>query len=313
MRVRKELTSADLDARPETIAWHLRYHHDRQVSRSTIGRHLTAAGLVTHEPKKRPKSSYIRFEASMPDETWQSDFTHYRITRPDGRPGTDVEIISWLDDCTRYALHATAHPRITAPIVTNTFRQTGAQRGSPASALTDNGMVYTVRLAGIGRQGGPQRVRTTTPDLERDSEEPLDPTTRGKAERFQQTMKNWPRAQPDQPSTIGQLQALLDAFVDHDNHRRPHRSLPHRATPATLYNSMLKAPPGLSTNPTTGSGTTESTRPAPSHCGTTAATNLGPHPRTHPKYPQINNTQTCIRRSGCRRGSHHLNCSGGRI
>ena len=69
------------------------------------------------EPKKRPKSSYIRFEAAMPNETWQSDFTHYRLTRPDGRPGADVEIISWLDDCTRYALHVTAHPRITTPIV----------------------------------------------------------------------------------------------------------------------------------------------------------------------------------------------------
>ena len=53
----------------------------------------------------------------MPNETWQSDFTHYRLTRPDGRPGADVEIISWLDDCTRYALHVTAHARITTPIV----------------------------------------------------------------------------------------------------------------------------------------------------------------------------------------------------
>ena len=40
----------------------------------------------------------------MPNETWQSDFTHYRLAT-----GTDVEIISWLDDCTRYALHVTAH------------------------------------------------------------------------------------------------------------------------------------------------------------------------------------------------------------
>ena len=101
--------------RPETIPWHLHHHHGHQTSRSTISRHLTAAGLVTPEPKKRPKSSYIRFEASMPNETWQSDFTHYRLTRPDGRPGADVEIINWLDDCTRYALHVTAHRRVTGP------------------------------------------------------------------------------------------------------------------------------------------------------------------------------------------------------
>jgi hypothetical protein len=43
------------------------------VSRATVARHLSARGLVTPEPKKRPKSSYLRFEASMPNETWQSD------------------------------------------------------------------------------------------------------------------------------------------------------------------------------------------------------------------------------------------------
>ena len=46
----------------------------------------------------------------MPNETWQSDFTHYRLA-----PGTDVEILTWLDDCTRYALSITAHRRITGP------------------------------------------------------------------------------------------------------------------------------------------------------------------------------------------------------
>ena len=42
----------------------------------------------------------------MPNETWQADFTHYRLTRPDGRPGADTEILTWLDDCSRYALRS---------------------------------------------------------------------------------------------------------------------------------------------------------------------------------------------------------------
>src|SRR3954449_10399256 len=158
VRLRKQLDEAGLDAGPETIAWHLEHTHGHRVSRSSISRHLNAAGLITPEPKKRPKSSYIRFQASMPNETWQSDFTHYRLTHPlldgIGRPGADAEIITWLDDCTRYALHVTAHARITTPIVVATFRETLARHGIPASTLTDNGMVYTVRLAGHGRQGG---------------------------------------------------------------------------------------------------------------------------------------------------------------
>ncbi len=251
VRIRKELTDAGLDAGPETIAWHLAHHHGHRVSRSTISRHLTTAGLITPEPKKRPKSSYIRFEASMPNETWQSDFTHYRLTRPDGRPGTDAEIISWLDDCTRYALHVTAHARITTPIVLTTFREALATHGIPASTLTDNGMVYTVRFAGGrgGRNSFEDELRRR--HIVQKNSRPAHPTTCGKAERFQQTMKKWLRAQAVQPTTIAELQALLDNFADEYNHRRPHRSLPHRATPATLYNAMPKALPGPATDPET--------------------------------------------------------------
>jgi hypothetical protein len=47
--------------------------------------------LVIPEPKKRPKSSFIRFEAAMPNGTWQSDSIHYRLTHPDGTAGEDTE------------------------------------------------------------------------------------------------------------------------------------------------------------------------------------------------------------------------------
>jgi hypothetical protein len=137
VRLRKELAEAGLDAGPETICWHLAHHHQLGVSRSTISRTLARAGLVIPDAKKRPKSSYLRFEAAMPNETWQSDFTHYRLTRPDGVPGADVEILSWLDDHSRYALSVTAHHRVTGPIVLATFRAAVDRFGCPASTLTD--------------------------------------------------------------------------------------------------------------------------------------------------------------------------------
>jgi transposase InsO family protein len=246
VRLRKELADAGLDAGPETIAWHLAHHHAQQVSRATISRILTRQGLVTPDPGKRPKSSYIRFQAAMPNETWQSDFTHYRLA-----DGTDVEIISWLDDCTRYALHASAHTRVTTDIVKASFRKTAAQHGVPASTLTDNGMVYTVRLAG-GR-GGRNAFEQELHDrhVVQKNSRPGHPTTCGKAERFQQTLKKWLRAQPDQPGTTAELQSLLDRFREAYNRHRPHRSLPHRATPATLYETMPKAVPGEATDPHT--------------------------------------------------------------
>jgi hypothetical protein len=63
-------------------------------------------------------------------------------------------------------------------------------------------------------------------------------------ERFQQTLKKWLRGQPAQPATLARLQATLDAFTRYYNQQRPHRSLPHRATPATAYTARPKAAPG---------------------------------------------------------------------
>ena len=244
LALRKQLTEAGLDAGAETIGWHLAHHHAVALSRATINRILTRAGAVTPEPAKRPKSSYIRFEAHMPNETWQSDFTHYRLSNPDGTPGPDVEIITWLDDHSRYALHVSAHWRVTARIVLDTFTKAAGQHGYPASTLTDNGMVYTVRFAG-GR-GGRSMLENELRRLgiTQKNSRPNHPTTCGKVERFQQTMKKWLRAQPDQPTTLEPLQALLEEFTTAYNQHRPHRSLPHRATPAIAYTTRPKATPG---------------------------------------------------------------------
>ncbi|KQW53791.1 transposase [Nocardioides sp. Root1257] len=241
LRLRKQLLEAGHDAGADTLGWHLTHHHQITLSRATIHRILTRAGVVTPEPKKRPKSSYIRFQAAMPNQTWQSDFTHYRLST-----GQNTEIITWLDDCTRYALHVSAHRAITTPIVVNTFRTAAGQHGIPASTLTDNGMVYTVRLASIGHRGGRNGFEQQLRDwhVAQKNSRPNHPTTCGKVERFQQTLKKWLRAQPDQPATIADLQDLIDRFVTAYNQHRPHRSLPHRATPATIYESMPKAVPG---------------------------------------------------------------------
>ncbi|MCX6406341.1 MAG: IS481 family transposase [Propionibacteriales bacterium] len=240
VKLRHELMAAGLDAGADTIAWHLEHHHQIPLPRATIHRILTRQGLVTPEPKKKPKSALHRFEASMPNETWQSDFTHYRLA-----DGTDTEILTWLDDCTRYAINVTAHQAVTAIIVRDTFREAVRTAGIPASTLTDNGMVFTTRFASRpGRNALENELRRL--HVIQKNGRANHPTTQGKVERFQQTLKKWLRAQPRQPATIAQLQTLLDDFVDEYNHRRPHRSLPHRAPPATLFTAMPKALPANS-------------------------------------------------------------------
>ncbi|MDF9877689.1 DDE-type integrase/transposase/recombinase, partial [Cellulosimicrobium cellulans] len=209
--LRKQLSEQGLDAGADTIGWHLTHHHDVTLSRATIHRILTRHGHVTPEPRKRPKSSYLRFEAAQPNECWQSDFTHYRLTRPDGAPGKDVQIITWLDDHSRAALHISAHQAITAQIVLDTFRDTATQHGLPASTLTDNGLVYTARLASRAHRGGRTALEHELHrhGIVQKNGRPNHPTTQGKVERFQATMKKWLTAQPVQPATLPARQTLL--------------------------------------------------------------------------------------------------------
>ena len=244
LKLRADLAGQGLDAGPVTIVWHLAQHHNITVSRATVARALSAAGLVVPEPKKRPKSSYIRFEAAMPNECWQSDFTHYRLTHPDGKPGFDTEILTWLDDCSRYALRITAHHRVTGQIVLTQFRHATTEHGTPAATLTDNGMVFTTRLAGGKGGRNPLEAELRHLGVTQKNGRPWHPQTQGKVERFQQTLKKWLRAQEDQPATITDLQTLLDTFAIQYNQHRPHRSLPHQSTPAARYTTGVKATPG---------------------------------------------------------------------
>jgi transposase InsO family protein len=238
-RLRKELAGQGLDAGPHTIAWHLEQHHQVTVSLATVSRYLTRAGLVSPDPAKRPRSSYLRFQADLPNECWQSDFAHYPLA-----DGTDTEILTWLDDHARYALSVTAHRRVTGPIVLAAFRAAVICYGTPASTLTGNGMVFTTRLS--GGKGGRNHLEAELRRLgiKQKNGKPNHPQTQGKAGRFQQTLKKWLRARPRQPATLGELQTLLDAFTSICNTRRPHRSLPHRATPATGCAARPKAVPG---------------------------------------------------------------------
>jgi hypothetical protein len=110
--------------------------------------------------------------------------------------------------------------------------------------LTGNGLVFTTRFAGGkgGRNGFEAELRRQ--GVRQKNGKPSHPQTQGKVERFWQTLKNWLRAQPAQPATLAQLQALLDTFASIYNKRWPHRSLPHQATPATAYAARPKAAPG---------------------------------------------------------------------
>jgi transposase InsO family protein len=233
VRTRLELTAAGWDAGPVTIAWHLEQAGLHVPSTSTIRRILHAAGLVIPEPRKRPRSSYLRFQADQPNECWQSDFTHWPLA-----DGTDAEVISWLDDHSRYLLACSAWAPVTGKVVVDTFLQASSIYGLPASTLTDNGRVYTARFGG-GRNALEYLLAAL--GINQKNGSPNHPQTQGKIERFHQTQKRWLAQQPP-AATLPGLQRQLDAFREHYNEHRPNRAV-QRSTPGQAYRARPRAGP----------------------------------------------------------------------
>lgn len=241
VELREKLVADGLDAGPATIAWHLAAEGiDPLPAVSTIRRVITAAGLVLPEPRKRPRASLRRFAADQPNETWQSDFTHWRLAE-----GSDVQILAWLDDHSRYLLAATAHTPVTGPDVIDTFTATINTYGPPASTLTDNGMVYTTRLLKDPAARNAFEYLLAALGITQKNGSPSHPQTQGKIERFWQTLKRWLANQP-RPANLADMQALLDTFRSLYNEHRPHRAL-GRATPQQAYLARPKARPDTTT------------------------------------------------------------------
>jgi transposase InsO family protein len=237
VELRKELDRDGHDAGAATIAFHLARRHgpgSRVPAVSTIWRILTARGFVTPQPHKRPKSSFIRFEAAQPNERWQLDITHWPLA-----DGTDAEILNMLDDHSRLCLRSDAALVFTSADVDTTFREAAGHYDDPAAMLSDNGAVFT----GRSRRGGRVALEVTLAErgIRFRHSRPYHPQTCGKVERFHQTVKKWLTRRP-RAATVAELQTQLDEFRAYYNTVRPHRALGRR-TPIQAYLARPKAVP----------------------------------------------------------------------
>ena len=237
VRLRGALVAEGLDAGALTIQWHLAQRAQRVPSTSSIIRLLRRRGLVVPEPHKRPRSSFIRFEAALPNALWQVDATHWTLA-----DGSAVEILNLVDDHSRLLLAASAVRTVRAADALAVFHQAAARAGYPAALLSDNAAVFS----GASRQG---KVLLEA-ELERlgirsTHARPYHPQTCGKVERLHHTEKKWLARQPA-AATLAELGAQLDRFRLHYNAHRPHRAIGRR-TPQEIFEAKVKAGPGSAT------------------------------------------------------------------
>jgi putative transposase len=193
------------------------------VSEASVYRLLKAHDLIT-------SPAFVVIKAA--------DAFHTKTVRPNQMWQTYFKIIGWgwmylstvLDDFSRYIIAWKLCSTMRAQDVTDTLELALAASGCDQAhvhhkprLLSDNGPSYiAAELADYIEARSLSHVRGA----------PLHPQTQGKIERWHQTLKN--RILLENYFLPGDLQAQIEVFVEHYNHRRYHESLGN-VTPADAY------------------------------------------------------------------------------
>src|SRR5699024_10439398 len=209
---------------------------------STIARLLRAAGAVEANPKKRPKSSYVRFQRDQAMALWQIDAFEYKlfdITQ------SKVTIYQVLDDATRKDMGTTAFadPENAEDAMT-VMRSCVTAYGAPHEVLSDNHVSFNQLRQ--GRVGAMELYLASVGSLAI-SGRVSHPQPQGKNERSHQTLYRY--LQAHQPTTVDEVNALLISYRQHYNHRRPHQALPAHMTPQMVSDVIDQAQPQAPLDP----------------------------------------------------------------
>lgn len=240
----------------------------------TLYRILVRNGLVVPGARRRPRSSYTRWQRERPMELWQLDIMG-GVMLIDGR---ELKLISGIDDHSRFMVIAQLVTRASARAVCRAFAEAMRTFGVPEEVLTDNGKQFTGRFTQprpsevlferICRENG-ITARTTRP---------RSPTTTGKVERWHRTVREEFLTAHGPFASAEQAQLALDAWVDDYNTVRPHQAL-DMATPASRFTSSARANGSADVEPSLKLPATLAVLPAPppadGHADMTRETSAG--------------------------------------
>ena len=203
---------------PRTILNKLRRELESPPSRSAVYRCLIRHRLIEPKARRRRRDDYKRWERSRSMELWQVDVMGAVLA-----DGTGVSVVTGVDDHSRFCVIAKVVARATARPVCDALLEALNRHGIPEQILTDNGKIFTGRLAHrpahvlfdrICLNNGIRHLLTA----------PYSPTTTGKIERLHKTVRKEFFADKSF-ETIEGMQAALDLWVTDYNHEREHQSL----------------------------------------------------------------------------------------
>jgi len=200
------------------------------VSETSVYRVLKAHDLITSPAFIVIKSaSEFKDKTTAINQLWQTDFTYLKVL---GWGWFYLSTI--LDDYSRYIISWKLCTNMRAEDVTDTLDLALQASGCDQvhvepGLLSDNGSSYVSEELAEWLQGN---------GMKHSRGAPYHPQTQGKIERWHQTLKN--RILLENYFLPGDLEAQIEAFVDHYNHQRYHESL-NNVTPADVYFGRDKA------------------------------------------------------------------------
>ncbi len=159
-----------------------------------------------------------RFQAAFIHQIWQADAKGKFKVMFTNRKVKEIQVLTILDDCSRYVLRAIIVKSESSQAAIRCFRQAAARYGLCDEFYTDKGSAYD---SDVFRKGlailGIHKIKTKA----------RNPSAHGKIENYHKTLKRWFVLELKHQPVLDEdhLQSLLDAFISELYNKHYHSEL----------------------------------------------------------------------------------------
>lgn len=186
------------------------------VSERQIQKIYRKHGLKMNKRSRPSQIKFVKYEWPKPNMCWHTDWTVC--------PFTGFQLIAFIDDYSRYVVHAEYFTNATTENTILAFIRAIKQHGKPEAIITDNGTQFTPARG----EKGPFTEFCEKNGIHHILGRIHHPQTNGKVERWFGTYK--------QEFKVGE--DTLNSFVKFYNEERLHQGI-HYSTPLKRYKSNI--------------------------------------------------------------------------
>lgn len=222
--LRREVPGRSVDTIIKILEWEKKIEPGI-IKRSTLQEHLAKEGYSSSQMRIYRDSAVAarRFQRTNRNSLWQSDIKFGPYIN-----GKQVYLVAFIDDCTRFVLHAEFYPVLDASIVEDAFRQALIKFGAPKRVYFDNGKQYRTKVM--------ERACAKL-DIGLLFARPYAAESKGKIERLNRTIDSFlSEIRLEKPESLTELNRKFGVWLEECYLYRPHNSLKDNMSPVEAYN-----------------------------------------------------------------------------